>query len=710
MADLLQDLAKAGERPVAFGGRVAVVNPNGENVTIGENDLETALKSGYTLQTPEGHHEETLQARHGDDATGAFLGSAANSATFGLADLVRTAGGGDEAREAIAAERRYNPTASSAGEIAGLLSPVGAGGLIGKAGSAVGKRAAGTALVEGLMGGGALARAAGSAVKLGVQAGTEGAIAGVGQTVSQVALSEDPMSAEAIASALGSNMLYGASSAAGVGAGLGGLGSLAKSAATRARSTMTKALETSERAASIPDDVAAMDRPALKAAQKAETEAAEAAQKTERTAVNEDLVAHREQLRGAVPTLLAKSGTAGKGLAREVIQAERGLAGVIDVIPEAPGRGLSALRKVDRALGNVRKALPDEVGAQLDDLLGRNKALAERLEATMKAPGSDRLTAIANKLEDLANPSLGAQVGEAVKDKALGILGGTVGSLVGGGPVGGLVGAALGVGFGAFKKRLGASAADFGAKLNEGIAKAMTVAESVAPTIGRKVALGVSFGARPDEGGEGRDQMHQRARDVLDAVADLQASQMQVHDGLTGIRAVDNTLADQVEQVAMRKLQYLAGVAPKAPPAGMGTLGHDRWQPADAELSKFARVVAVTEQPMRILDALASDTLTPDVVEAVKNVYPELFKKIGLQVMDHMVKPGAKPLSDARRLGLAMLTGAPVDTAMSPTFVRSMQDIYAKAADTRKQQQRPPSPQAAQMRNLRPTPGQDFGG
>ena len=70
--------------------------------------------------------------------------------------------------------------------------------------------------MKSLLEGGTAARAAGSAIKMGVQAGTEGALTGVGQTVSEVALSDEPMNAEAIAARLGSNMLFSGGTAASV--------------------------------------------------------------------------------------------------------------------------------------------------------------------------------------------------------------------------------------------------------------------------------------------------------------------------------------------------------------------------------------------------------------------------------------------------------------------------------------------------------------
>ncbi len=186
-----------------------------------------------------------------------------------------------------------------------------------------------------------------------------------------------------------------------------------------------------------------------------------------------------------------------------------------------------------------------------------------------------------------------------------------------------------------------------------------------------------------------------------------------VHDGLGSVRTIDPALADQLEQVAMTRLNYLAQVAPKDP--GIGSPGASRWQPAADDLARFARIAAVVENPLRLLDHLASDTLTPPVVHAVQNVYPEFFKQLGAELLDRLTQPGSKPLPEARRLGLAMITGMPVDSTQQAQFGASLQQLYQQvAAKKRGQQQgqRPRQSEARDVRTLRstnPTPGQEMG-
>jgi hypothetical protein len=873
--DLLQELALGGARPLASGGRVAVLDPNGTPGTIEEKDLDEALRNGYTLQSPEGHHEQVLQQRHGDSPVSAFLGSAASMATLGVSDAFR--GVEPEDREALAAERRLNPLASTAGSITGALLPIGAGGLMNRVGTAAAERAGGTALVEGLLAGGArhqaasktaaglaevgaspallqsltsggsaAARAAGAGIKLGARGAAEGALVGVQQTVSEVALSDDPMNAEAIAAELGSNVLLGGATGGVAGGALGSLGSVAKAAAVRARNSMSRWAEGEARSASIPDDISRMDLGGAKAARadelaklktarlderdglrkslSAEQDALKAARLDERKllqqqkideikaidaeraaeadAVGLDALVFREALRDAAADLpkvakMAADLPQKAGLVREVKEAERAFNKIVDAVNARPQQALGTLRSVERTIGNMRTRLAEahekaateaagkpmtwdefragkasqyakEMGlgpsqkrlseeykaykaafaagspvpttgfyssadkiAQLDDVLEQASALHQRLtqvtaprttsklgeiEARLGAelgpptsprltelearlaeieratPGSERLTALDDHITGLRNPPIGKQIGQAVGGAALatvgGAIGGGIGSLVGIPWIGGVVGASAGAGFGVLRKKLAASAAGMTTKIANGIDKVVSGASHAAPSLARAAAVGALAIADRDE--DKPATLEQRVSDVIEAVANIDATRQRVRDSLAGIRVVDVKLADQLEEAAMRRLEYYAKKAPKV--LGLGTLGggSDQERPSDAALGRFAQCVAVGENPLRILDELAADMLTPEAVETAKYLHPEFWKRMQEQLLDKVMASG-KPIPRARRLSLSMVLDAPVSATMRPEFITAMQAGYE--AMRHEEQQNKPSPQ-----------------
>lgn len=400
-----------------------------------------------------------------------------------------------------------------------------------------------------------------------------------------------------------------------------------------------------------------------------------------------------------LPGIAARGGADGRGFVREINQAERALGGVAK-LPHAilrnPSRALDAIEGYEQTLRQLVKSLPEKDAGPAIALADRAAALQQRLESVTAAP------------------SVGQQIVDAVKDKALDaagpIAGGIAGSLLGG-PIGALTGAVVGAGLGALRKRLGSSTAEFAstitAKLDSAMGKAFGSASKLAddaanlavrkqgnsdrPTAGDKAKLAVSFGAAAAATGD-RDSRHNQVLDVLAASANPDVAQKRIHEGLTGIRAIDPALADQLEAVAMTKLKYLASVAPKDP--GIGAPGQDRWTPSDAVLARFARIVAVTEQPLLVLDHLNADTLTPPVIDAVKNTAPEVWKRVQQGVLERLASVGT--LSSARKLGLSMLTASPIDSRLTPQYLATQQARFtamrAEAEQQGKRGSTPPPP------------------
>lgn len=790
--------------------RIAVLDPNGNPSTIAVAQLQEAVARGYTLEGNQAYGERRQQAEFGNSPITAGVEGAARGLTLGGSDILLGQFG-----EGTAQRKQRNPLAALLGEGASLAVPIGAAGLVGKAGRAVEGALAGTDAMRALEAGGTASRLLGGAASLGARAGTEGAIFGAGSGISDVALSDDPMNAEAIAAKLGGNMLFGGLVGSGAGVALSGLGSLAKAAAVRTRNAASRWADgVAEEAAKAPVPAAYTPERMANIDALFDTSEAQAAAQTaprfgnqkawndaayDLGAGNTDAVRQRieKELGSAygielrrpdglkfVDDLAGSEGQAvngfadwdggirmSSGLKQELTTAltdlghgrvnqqqqaglqtffhellhhhtpyvEAAYAGpgavIEEVATEVGARRLMAdlgakpvpFGAYDPSIRAVTEAVADGAGMEPAEAVKR----IEQASLAMKGKGvpiaqtpeqhvenfidnlglsEDAWQAVRKKLVGLdlldlerrgagsfvvpeapgaakgakaakaAKPEkpVGEQLVDAVKSKAFSMgsaaIGGAAGHLIGG-PLGALTGAVVGAGLGMLRKRLASSSAEFAAELSSKLDAVIGGAERVAPTVGQKVALGLSFGARSIEDGQDRDARHKQALDVITAASNPQAAQQQVHDGLTGVRMVDPVLADQLEKQAMNRLQYLGSVAPKDP--GLGAPGQDRWSPTDAEMAKFARLVAVTEQPMRLLDHLGSDTLTPQVVEAVKAVYPEVYKRLQQQVLEKLVQPTKTVLTTARKLGLAMLTDSPIDSRLKPEYMAAQQQRYA---------------------------------
>src|SRR5215471_8566760 len=199
-------------------GQIVMVDSLNRVGSIPAPLIGKAFAEGFRFATPEESHHQYLETTYGEQPIRTLLEGGARAATFGGYDAVaRGLGFG----EGVAARREFQPALAILGEIPVYAASLGAAGAVSK----IGRAAVGAAGLEGAtsVGGRVLAGAVG--------AGAEGGVLGVQQTISNVSLSDHPLGAEAVLSELGSNMLYGAGFGVGAGAGLSGLGALAKGAA-----------------------------------------------------------------------------------------------------------------------------------------------------------------------------------------------------------------------------------------------------------------------------------------------------------------------------------------------------------------------------------------------------------------------------------------------------------------------------------------------
>jgi hypothetical protein len=230
---------------VSADGRVHMLDDAGRPTTVAREELAQAIGSGFTLETPESVEHRAVQKERGTLGQQALTAveSAASGATLGLSDAAAVAALGDDYRQAALERREVNPFAATAGNVVGTVAPLIASGgssLLARGGAALGAPVRGAAALGsvaddatmaalkafGYQGTSALGRAGARAAALGAAGATEGALYGIGQSVSEAALGGTEWTAEKALAAMETGALYGL----GGGAAIGGLGSALGSA------------------------------------------------------------------------------------------------------------------------------------------------------------------------------------------------------------------------------------------------------------------------------------------------------------------------------------------------------------------------------------------------------------------------------------------------------------------------------------------------
>lgn len=180
----------------------------------------------------------------------------------------------------------------------------------------------------------------------------------------------------------------------------------------------------------------------------------------------------------------------------------------------------------------------------------------------------------------------------------------------------------------------------------------------------------------PFLGGTGgmRGTTERSIQSVLDANADPGKLAEKVHEALAPHIQGDTEKAGahisevvaHLTQTVIRAVGYLAAEAPPgAIPDGRLVAPHlDKPSYSDGELLRWQRKAAVVDNPLLLLDHLASGRVVKDEVDAVKAVYPELYAKIEQTLLRKVA--GTPTMSRSMRLQLSGAFGLPMDAAYLP--------------------------------------------
>ncbi len=128
-------------------------------------------------------------------------------------------------------------------------------------------------------------------------------------------------------------------------------------------------------------------------------------------------------------------------------------------------------------------------------------------------------------------------------------------------------------------------------------------------------------------------------------------------------------------------LNYLNDQMPKPPKPKNAFSRKVTWQPSDYDLSKFEQKLNVVEDPFIVLDELARGTLTSSHVDALKNVYPGLYRMLSEKVSVAAASQEV-PMDYSQRMKLSLALGVNLDDSTSPRSVAYYQSTFTRPDQT----------------------------
>lgn len=164
-----------------------------------------------------------------------------------------------------------------------------------------------------------------------------------------------------------------------------------------------------------------------------------------------------------------------------------------------------------------------------------------------------------------------------------------------------------------------------------------------------------------------------RVRRLDEERADVSGTVERISRRVSGMDSAPRT-RDALIAATTRGHTYLASVRPRAralPGQIVPTL--DR-APSPEEIDRFLRAARVVDDPLSVLRDLDSGRLTRDSVEALRQVYPQIYQRIVAEVMQQISERGSD-IAYERRIALGMLLGVPTDPSLTPEHLAALQGV-----------------------------------
>lgn len=721
-----------------MGRRRVIITPHGRAVAAPAEAVEESGAAGHIATEPE--LEALEQERANEELYGGPAGAiaaaglgAASAATFSASDwLLRQGGGGDTLRQL--ADR--HKVATFAGQLVG---GVGAAGAVSRAAGKVASGAVGKLTAE-------------------------GALYGLGQGGHELALDEEPLTAERVVGVLGSRALGGAA----FGGVLGGATKAARAGLKRGNrfisATRAKA-EQGTLASGVVDEIAghhqAVDAEGIWLAvenqgdRKVLNDAARAVRGELDDPVGLAEAPHRvikplrrevEVLKKALkdaPALEAKIVAEEAGIAKKIrqqlvkadekTQVQAAPGATIEMEPvKITGKGAQRFgqwsgSKVSAAAARRGVSVTPDEAAAFAGALEAGEVAGMRAKGIANLPGRieraqalvDRIEVEREALKQAAKAPYADVMGRRIAHAgAMGLIGSVAGGMFGmpgAGAIGSVlaselvhkgvsfVGRKLGRGVAASTKATGKAAA--------AIAGAAPAKKALTPDIRAFLSGSTKSAAAASL----KAAYRKRSSEVLaqttmgpDGEPTMRMeARMALGRQLAPVASISPKLADRVETVAARRAAFLAKKLPRRPDI-YGP--NDPWEPGDSEMRSWGRLAWAAEHPDEVEARLAHGSITPEDAEAFQEVYPERFRELAMAIAARIPEIRAK-MPYQRRLALSIFTGQAVDPSLDPRVLNVLQSNFVLEEGTAGGTQAPHAdPRFASMEMPEPTPAQERAG
>ncbi len=141
-------------------------------------------------------------------------------------------------------------------------------------------------------------------------------------------------------------------------------------------------------------------------------------------------------------------------------------------------------------------------------------------------------------------------------------------------------------------------------------------------------------------------------------------------------------IANSTNEALVRGVEFLQSKVPKENASG-GVFKRE-FEPSSMQLAKFERYLQAVEHPLSVLEDLERGTISREHIEAIKAVYPAIYGHLQQTVLDSISEQEKgdekSDLSYTKRVELGILLDIPTDESLQPAFIATMQANFTAPA------------------------------
>lgn len=334
--------------------------------------------------------------------------------------------------------------------------------------------------------------------------------------------------------------------------------------------------------------------------------------------------------------------------------------------------GMKADNSFTNALAKGRKAVEERIQEMIETT--DPKALADYNAAKKAYAGASDISKLATKqIEKGANNIFGPTAWIA----------GTGGAAIGGAPgaVAGLIGRKLLTDYGdkaalVVLSQLEKHAGSLNKVVDESVNGMMNVSRK-----------GASISAIPLTGGNKNESYQQKADKLNNQIQQIDNVKEHLNNSLGSMGAAAPQTAMQLRDKTLNALNFLQSKIPKQPDVNPLV----KYQIPTSEIDTFNRYAQAVNNPQTILQNIKGGHVSPEEIEVLKNVYPEIHQAIKEKAIDTLGQQ-KKTLNYQQRIQLQRLLETKADVNLYPSSVKTLQQSFAPNSQINQQQsQRTPS-------------------